>query len=276
MNDNTSSLWNDEDWKREFTDIFFARRRIIFLTAILIFCVAVLIAFLMPPTYKATASVLVRGKKPQINPGLLEDAEIRTQDISEEDVVSELQILASPELIRRTLSNLYGVDAKAEDTEVGGKLPMIETGELADAVSHVKANLETEVVPSSNVIRISYYEKDEALAEEILDGLLSEYVSYRTEVFSPTAEAAFLKDRAQHYLEQLHAIEGKILDLTRNGNVALIKQEMDNNSMLKKELSHRLAQAEMEYKQQWKKLEPLEKSLEGDGIQFLLFSAMSP
>jgi uncharacterized protein involved in exopolysaccharide biosynthesis len=60
-----------ENYVREFYDIFFAQKRVIFWTTLIFFIFAVLIAFLWPPTYSATGSIHIKGKKAQTAPSSL-------------------------------------------------------------------------------------------------------------------------------------------------------------------------------------------------------------
>lgn len=268
-NNPSAPPWPAEDWKREFVEIFFARHTIILSVALLVFAASLGIAFFWPPTYQSTAYVLVRGKKPQVSPELLEKAEIRTPTISEEDLASEMQILRSPDLIRLALLTLYP-DSEANPAAATGFQPLDEGG-LAKAVNHVRTHLHHEVVPSSNVIRIHYLDKDPRRAEAILDALLDEYVSYRTGVFSPPEEAAFLEGRTAHYLDALHEHEHQTLELARRGNVALIRKEMDNNSDLMRDLRRQLAQARVELERQRHAVGPLERAVADEAHQLFAF-----
>jgi len=109
-----------EDWKRDVCEIFFAQRKVILRTTALIFLGSVAVAFLWPPTYEATSSILLRGKKTQVSPGSLEVTEIRALPIEKEDVSSEIEILNSPRLIEMTVDNIRGKGDSTLDSPPGG------------------------------------------------------------------------------------------------------------------------------------------------------------
>lgn len=266
-----SPLWIQEDWKREFVEIFFARRGVIFTTAVLIFIATGWIAIFWPPTYEATSSILLRGKKPQLTPAMLEKAVISAPEITREDLSSEMEILVSPELIRRALVRKYGSEQAVENELTADDFPFQENGNLANAISHIRNNLHTEIIPYSNVVSITYQDKDAGRAERILDVLLREYLGYRAQVFSPSEEADFLEERADYYLRQLHEKEEEILALAKRGNVSLIQREMENNDVIRKQLSLQLAETKVEHGRQLKTLESLNNALERDSVQMFSF-----
>lgn len=258
--------WGAEDWKRELAEIFFARRRVIFVSGLFVFIGAVLVAFFWPPTYQATASVLVRAKTPQVSPRLLERPELVNRPLSEEDVTSELQLLRSPELIKATLLSLraQGKDGPSATDQLSQQImPLVRT---------IQGNLKTEVIPSSKVIRIALYDKNPARAEKVLDALLEQYLRFRIRVFSPPEEAQFLADRADLYDEKLVQVEQDIIGETEEqGRAALVQKEMENNSDLKSELTRELHYLRADYERKKESLKPLEEALQDENLQFFAF-----
>ena len=79
-----------EDWKRELSEVFSARIQfIVFITA-LIFAGAILVTLFVPPIYSVSGSIIVRAKKPQISPDLLENTDVRVLTVSKEDPVDRI------------------------------------------------------------------------------------------------------------------------------------------------------------------------------------------
>jgi uncharacterized protein involved in exopolysaccharide biosynthesis len=250
-----------EDWKRELGEIIFTRGKTIFWTTALVLAAAILIVLVWPPTYAASGSILMRGKMPQVSPGLLEDAEIRNLEVSEEDIVSEVEILNSSELIKQTIVQLAGQE--------GSDLVEPDSEQVLEQVREIKSKLKIDVVPSSNVIKVELYDRDPQHAEEVLDALLKQYVSYRTRVYNPTDQAEFYEGRALIYRTRLEEIEDEIMSETDEAGTALIDKEMADNVELMKALEEQLYQLRGDLAAKEKEIRTLRQAVsEGDVDMF--------
>ncbi|MBM4142346.1 MAG: hypothetical protein FJ225_01950 [Lentisphaerae bacterium] len=216
-----------EDWKRELVEIFFARSGIIWSVTFVVFACAVAIVLFWPPTFEATGSVLMQGRRPPSSPTSLEVSDVRVFDLTEQDVASELEILTSPELVRRALEDVGAPKADAQ--------------EMAARVRGEKGKLRTEVVPASHVIRIAYRNRSDSRAEAFLEALLGNYVPFRSAKLNPMGQHEFLSKRAEEYREKLEQVEDKLMESARMGSLASLEEEMTSNVTLKRELSTRLA-----------------------------------
>ena len=156
------SPWSTEDWKREFAEILFSHKYVIFLTGMLVLIGALLVVHFWPPIYVAQGEVLVQATTPSVQTRLI-DSEPSTMPVGEAYVRSEMEILTSKELIKQTLQNMH---EEGRSTVPGGK-----SMDLNRRVRHVKSNLEARVVPYSHVIRVSYYAHAPAEAESFLEEL---------------------------------------------------------------------------------------------------------
>ncbi len=250
-----------EDWKRDLCELFFAHRGTIVTTTVLVFLGAVVIAFLWPPTYRATCSVLIRGKRPEVSAGALEVTDVRSMPVSTEDVASELEILNSPELVERTVRYLreHPDTAKRDTSNVTVAEKIRNTlkslfkfqrkPELAiqDEVRHLRKELTIEVVPQSKVIRVMLRNGSQANAERCLDTLLNQYVGYRSEVFNPRDQKEFFTRQCEQYRIRLEALEDRLAAAAEEATVTLPELEMTNNMELKRDLMGRLSLLRDEY-----------------------------
>jgi len=255
-NQGDQAHWLTPDWKREFTAIFFARFGVIFTTALLVVVGAVVVIYYYPATYRAQASVLVRAKTPETTPRLLEGAQTSVQPASEADITSELEIVRSPALIRKTILS----KGAQPDQDIG------------QAVKRFQNQLKTTVVPSSNVLRIEFYDSDPKRAEEQLNALLQSYVGFRQRIYSPPEDVKFLRSRAKLYEQELAQIHQQIAQqAAQAGQSPLIEREMTNNSDLERSLRERLMQARAEYARGAESLKSLEAALKKGGLQLFAF-----
>jgi len=249
-----------EDWKRDVCEIFFAQRKVILRTTALIFLGSVAVAFLWPPTYEATSSILLRGKKTQVSPGSLEVTEIRALPIEKEDVSSEIEILNSPRLIEMTVNSIREKGDSTLDSPPGGALgSLVERvrskgargGDpqvaLARVVRRVRSRLRLEVVPSSNVIKVRYRGSSLQEVESVLDELLTQYMSYRSTVFNPADQQQFYAERTELYRQKLEETEDLLCGMAKESSVTMAEREMGNNIELKLDLMRRLSSLRDEY-----------------------------
>ena len=92
------------DWRQELAAIVSSQKWVMGLTALAIGLGATLIAFRWPPTFRATASILMQGPGSQ---GMLTSGGNRGSAPTKEDLSSELELLRSPDLMKVTLLALH-------------------------------------------------------------------------------------------------------------------------------------------------------------------------
>jgi uncharacterized protein involved in exopolysaccharide biosynthesis len=259
-----------EDYKRELYFIFFAQSRIIWGTTILFLILAILIAFLWPPTFSATGSILVRGKKPEKSPEALEQTQIRFFPLTKEDLFSEVQILTSPDVIKRTIkylkkNNLYHSKKK-------GKVKY----SIDKEVYEIKESLKSEVIPASNVINVTFYDKDPKDAVTILDALMDQYLIYRMEVYTPKQAQLFFSQQADNYKKILGKKENSLKNTIENAQVSDPLKEIENNLVLKKDLEEELNSLRTESIEKELFIRHLQKTINKKDIQFFSFIDNKP
>ncbi len=250
----------NEDWKRELSEIFFARSSMIMLVTLVIFCSSVVIALVWPKTYVASASVLMRNKRLQTNPDSLQQAEVKNMPLSKQDILSEQEILNSPDLIRLTVAAMKGVSDPNKLTE-----------SQLEEVDKIRENLVTQVVPSSHVIRLQLNGYSAEWTERTLDTLLDEYFPYRAKVYNPGNQEKFLADRAELYRTQLEEIEDQMVRDASKSSITLVDREMQNNADLKRDMEKELSELRSALVQMKQQIEPLKGALEDHDIKLFSF-----
>ncbi len=260
---NDESPWSTEDWLREFAEIFFLRFRVIFLSALLVLLGAGIVAFHWPRTYQAEAHILVRARTPGVSTRLLQSAQER-YPLEEAHVTSEMEILRSPRLVRKTVVDLENEENAGEGFQ--------NDQELANAVRESRSRLEATVVPSSHVIRVRYYSRNPNRAERFVDQHLGNYLTTRSQIFSTPEETEFLTDQAERYRKNLRKVREQIVQKTADaGKIALIDKELTNNSELQSELRRRLKDLQANLARQKEEIKPLKEALNTDEVQFFAF-----
>jgi len=220
MSDMMQKMTQEEDWKRELGHVFFARRRLILTTASAVMAGAVLIALFWPSTYAAKSSVLLLGKQTRGSSVVLDPMTLREPQISSKDVISELEIVRSPELARRTVRRLREKDGWDE-----ARLDK----NLAKAARAFLGRLNAVGVADSSAIRIAFSGPTPEEAELGLDTLLDEYIQYRADVFNPAGQDKFFEERMEHYRQERDALAAQIASDEGEMNPVFIDQLIKGN-----------------------------------------------
>lgn len=213
-----------ENYLRELLLIYFARQRLILTTTGIIFLIAVAIAFLSTPIYSAQGAVLVRSSEAQRSPDTLDNSDVRVFKVSEDDLRSEIELIRSPAVIQGALEQL------AADVRLSDKLDWLK----------VQKKLKTEVVPDSRVISVTLDLNDSALAVDLLNAVLDEYVLRRSRIIYPEGSADFFTTQLDRFGRQLESTEQKLVAMAKDNKTPDPAKEIDQNLQIRQEQDRRL------------------------------------
>ncbi|MBF0143473.1 MAG: hypothetical protein HQL59_08445 [Magnetococcales bacterium] len=254
-----------ENYKRELVFIFFAQRRKIVSLTLFLLMVSVAVSFLWPPSYQASGTILVKGKKMEKNLEALEDAQLRPMPVTKEDLFSELAIFASDEVMRRAIDEL-GKSANKEIVARLGPNPVKRMKKL-------QKSIESSVVPTSNVIQIVYVSWDPEVARLTLQTVMEQYIIYRNEVYNPVEASAFLSGQVGKYSGDLDSkTQEMIAHIEKTGATAADKQ-IEYNLLIKKDLEDRIAQLTADVVDRELTIRNLDLRLKQEKVQFFTFIA---
>lgn len=155
--------------------------------------------FLMPPTYKSTAKILLE-RKFDSEKALLFRLPIPQSYDKYDWLKSEIEILSSYPVAARVLQNI----GYEKFTKVEAPVTVGEKDELLQkAVEKFRDRLEVRNVRNSNVVDIAYECGDAKLSAAVVDRVIAAYKEYRSEIYDHSAAYQF-------YEEQLHEAEEKL------------------------------------------------------------------
>ncbi len=255
---------HSRDYLREFVTIVCARKGIIGASTVVIFAAALLVAFLWPPSYAVTGSILVKAKKLEKSPEALEKTQFRLFRLTKEDLTSETELILAPDLLRATI-----LAVAAEGRYYPGVADDDEA--LTRAVSEAAKKLDIEVLPNSNIIRLTLVDRDRAFAETFMRHHLEEYVRYRNEVYSPARVTTFFEQQAQRFTRELKAKEEELGQLAHQTGATDPSQEISNNLLLQKDLELQLTQARTQARHLERQLAQVRAALAKEDQQLFSF-----
>lgn len=248
-----------ENYIRELYFIVFAQRNLIIMTTLLFFIAAVLIAFLWPPVYSASGSVLLKGRKQEKSPEAIEKVELRPSGLRKEDLASEIEIIISPDVVERTIKALQDKNLFKKDVS------------MTDEVYSIQKSIKTAIIPASNVIEMTFFSKNRKDAVNILNALMEQYIIYRLQVYNPSQAETFYSQQTEKFKGDLDKREQDLMDIVITTMVADPQREMDNNLLLKQKLDEQLFTLKSEAIEKKQTIQYFDKILGGKDIQIFSF-----
>lgn len=220
-----------ENYLRELLLIYFARQRLILSVTATIFLVAAAIAIFASPIYSAQGAILVRSAEVPRTPDALENADLRTFPIEEEDLRSEAELLRSPAVIKGAIEMLVSEHRLAAAD--------IDWVDLYD-------DLDIKIVPDSRVINVALDSKNPRDAVEILDAILEQYIQRRSQVINPEGRIDFLNSQLKRLASQLGEIERKLAETAAATRTPVPIKEIEANLLTKQRLDEQLSGIKIE------------------------------
>ena len=204
---------------RDLVVVVFRHKRILSLCFGGMLLGTLLTVLLMPAEYKAQTKILV--KRERVDPVVSSEQSTQLQvreDISEEEVNSEIALMESDDVLRQTVL-ACGLQNRKSFT--AWLLHRSEQARIAKAMLRLKSNLKIESVRRSDLISITYSSTEPRQAAQVLSILANAYIEKHLEVHRPPGQLKFFEDEADRYHKDLDAAEGQLRQFAKEqGGVA--------------------------------------------------------
>lgn len=199
------------------------RQRWPMLTAFALIVFAVAISGIWIPKYEAQMKILVLRQRSDsmVTPSANAPTQFSNDQVSEEDLNSEVELLNSDDLLRKVVLTvgLSGISSSQTDRENGIR--------IAEAVRALGRNLKIEPVRKTNVISVTYQARDPKKAEEVLKALAAAYMEKHLEMHNPSGEFKFFDQQSEQYKQRLDQAQGKLIDFSKRTGVVSSEFERD-------------------------------------------------
>jgi polysaccharide chain length determinant protein (PEP-CTERM system associated) len=213
---------------RDFLHVLFKHKVQIILFFLATVCTVTVGTFMMKPTYEATSQVLVKiGREnlyvPDVptggsNPVLRVDPE--------EQINSEIEILKSRSLAEEVVKKL-GPTSIYRGLSEGGDLSPTDA-----AVLRFQKDLTVEGVKKSNVIQVSYKNKDRETAASVVNALVTLYLGRHLDVYKNPKSYSFFEEQSRLLKDRLAKAEGVLKAFKEKHDVSSLQEQ---RSLLLKE-----------------------------------------
>lgn len=184
--------------------MIYRRRRLAMLLFGTIFVMVVVATITQPSIYMTRAKLLFKKDRAKTMISVSEGAAAEDKPmLSEEALNSEIEILKSTTLLREVLRSkmlykqIIGVErANALDS----------TQALELAVALLKADLDCQIVPKSNILQVTYESKDPLLATEVVNELCQRYVVRHLQVHESPGIYSFFQKQVEVLRDSMEVI----------------------------------------------------------------------
>jgi uncharacterized protein involved in exopolysaccharide biosynthesis len=270
----------DSSSVRDFLTILFKRRRLILSFFLTTLVVTALVTFLTPPTYEATAAILIKKASAEMPLIPTQSSQLIISQVSEEDLNSEMTILKSRQAIEDTLHGL-GVDESRRNEgllqrarkTIAGVLGAPRLSYFDEMVLQLEKKIEVRPIRKSNVIEISFRHEDPEWATRVVQGLTDRYLTRRAQVYQSAGAVAFFDEETRAAAARLEKAERALQAYSSEARVSVLGMVGDSQSLAAEkeatlrrlgEFERQLGEASVQVQQQGERVKGLETQLAGE------------
>jgi uncharacterized protein involved in exopolysaccharide biosynthesis len=195
------------------------------LTFLVIFGGATAGILLMRPEYESTMKVLVKRERmdPVMTPSPNASAQT-SQDVTEEELNSEVEILKSRDLLEQ-VALTAGLVKKDDDANASDPPSRVQ---ISRAVNELQNDLFITPLRRTTMIQATYRANDPALAAKVLTQLAQLYVEKHLSVHRPTGAHEFFVEQTKTFAGELQQAEARLAEFAHTERVISPAAERDS------------------------------------------------
>jgi uncharacterized protein involved in exopolysaccharide biosynthesis len=200
------------------------RQRWPMLAAFILVVIAVAVSGVWVPKYEAQMKILALRQRSDamVTSSANAPSQYSNDQVSEEDLNSEVELLNSDELLRKVVLTTGLNNQSGSSTDSGSAVS------VAKAVRNLSTDLKIEPLRKTNVISVSYAARDPKMAEEVLKALSAAYMDKHMELHRSSGEFKFFDQQTEQYKHGLNQAQEKLTDFTKGTGVVSAELERDS------------------------------------------------
>ena len=205
---------------RDAVVVLFRHKWLIILTFLTTAAAAFILAYSMPDQYESRMKILVRNMRSDVvvSPEQT-DASANSGEISESQIVSEIELLKSRDLLEQVVKNTNLAQFETEGVPTDQ--------DVEKAVYRLEKELQISPVKKANIIEVNYTSKSPEIAATVLQQLSELYLEKHLKLHRPPGTHEFFKDRADEYKSDLRDAENKFSAFQQQMNVVSIDRQKE-------------------------------------------------
>ena len=212
---------------RDYLAIGFRQRRLITNTFLVVFSIAIVIAFLLPKKYEAQMKILVRHERPESVVSPEREAPVQWRsEVTEEELQSEAELIRSRDLLGKVV---VACDLQSPGGSFWSKKGDSDGQKIARAVVTLERDLTVQPIKLTNLISVSYKAKDPQMAAKVLNSLAGLYLEKHLAMHRAPGQFEFFHQQAEEYRKALANAEEKLTSFSRDQGVVSPALEKEMN-----------------------------------------------
>jgi uncharacterized protein involved in exopolysaccharide biosynthesis len=209
-------------------------------------CGAILAAIFLPPNYTAHLKVLVRHQRvePVITTSTTGVRTITPEDVTEEEIDSEIELFRSEDLLRKVVQEC-GLDKTKPHfwtAQMERWKPTPPEVRTSRAVSRLKADVSVERVKKSSFIDLSYGSDDPQRSAKVVNLLGQLFAEKHVAVHRSAGQFEFLSKETDKYRRRLTDAEARLAAVNKSGQAPAAETDRNNTLQKVAELDYTLRQ----------------------------------
>src|SRR6266516_1514410 len=214
---------------RDVVGVAFRHVRLMVLSFFVVLFGAVGVTWLMPPLYEAEVKIMVKRERLDQVVGGNQNTQLIAEDLTEQDVNSEVELLKSRDLLERVVveSGLNKQSTKSFLSSALAQLPgqakkQSDQGLLTlRAVQNLEKSLKVEPLKRTKLIQVTYSSRDQQASAAVLHTLVRFYLEKHLAVHRLPGALDFFESQVQQYRKGLTEAEEHLAEFgNKNGVVA--------------------------------------------------------
>jgi len=234
--------------KRRVLNTLFKRKWTIVIFLVVVVVVVMGLSYVLPPKYNASAKVLIKPgtEHSPFYPWATAEDVRPTSQLSQSDVMSEIQLMYSRPVLARVVSEVGLTRAPGEAASRGPLLDALsgisegisklfaplsgapEMDPTTAAIGRLSRKIRVEPITLTNVLQVTYTDRNPGRAAKVVNTLLESYIERHIEVHRVSGAALFLEDQAGIYKQRLDESATDLRSFTGRNDIFDIKQQKTN------------------------------------------------
>jgi uncharacterized protein involved in exopolysaccharide biosynthesis len=200
------------------------RHRSAVIMAFVLVAAAVVVSGVWLPKYEARMKILVQRQRSDaiVTSSANAPVQYAGDEVSEEDLNSEVELLTSDDLLRKVVLSTY----------LNGKPALLPDGgddvSVAKAARKLAKDLKVDAVRKTHVISISYQARNPEIASAVLKTLAAAYTEKHAEVHRPSGEFNFFKQQAEQFHAGLARTQQQLMNFSTQSGVVAAQLQRDS------------------------------------------------
>ena len=177
-------------------------------------------SFLLPPTYEATSTLMVKMGREHIYRSEVGSVNPAVSFDQERVIESELQIISSRDLMEQVIETI-GIETMYPDI---AESPPSDMSPLEASIIEMQDNFRAVGVRDSNVIRVSFQHNDAEISAKSINLLVELLLEKHLKIFS-NPQFKFLEKQVQEYQDKLNTTTMALQDFKRKHGLSSLGEE---------------------------------------------------